>query len=89
MQLSQLPQRAPGAVFSSSSPKYASSIARRQLAVSQSPSIASSFAPDTRLYCSLASDSSIMRRSCTTSCSPYAIQASDARPSRPARPVSW
>jgi hypothetical protein len=37
----------------------------------------------------VASDSSIMRRCCTTSCAPQAIQACAGRPSRPARPVSW
>ena len=35
------------------------------------------------------SELSIILRCWTTSCSPYASQAVDGRPSRPARPVSW
>src|SRR5437867_563277 len=59
-----------------------------QLAVSARPTSASSLAIETRLNASEPEDSSIMRRCCTISVRPYAIQALDGLPSRPARPVS-
>jgi hypothetical protein len=83
-QLSQLPQSRPG-----SSSKWARSTRRRQVAVSQYPSIASTRRRSYALCASSASDSSMRRRRVTASASAYRIQASLGSPSRPARPVSW
>ena len=83
-QVSQLPQAAVVV-----SPKYSSSWTRRQRTVSQRASIASRCAARLRRWARSPSDVSIILRCWTTSCSPYASQAVDGRPSRPARPVSW
>lgn len=83
--VSQLPQLA----VCGSCPKYMSSWDLRHCAVSHSASIASRWDPARRRNASSPSPILISFRCWTTSCSPYAIQAVDASPSRPARPVSW
>ncbi len=84
-QVSQLPQEA----VAGSWPKYFSSWARRHCTVSHSASIESRCEAARRRNASSPSPPWMSLRCWTTSWSPYAIQAVDGAPSRPARPVSW